>query len=213
MLFRSVFEEIDYSFMQEEMDVLTAEEFLQALSYAPICKRINVKANFTVSGNSFGIPETQTVYIEDGVTLTVNAWNVYVEGKIISDGLLKINSGLIFYTNTDGNLTGNYSVSPGGWLTIYGEMNADDIAKYLSEDSIYNDCNVIAEDMQQLIIDRDLTIPKGKRLSFGYYDHTLVVNEGITLNNLGTITTYMTPIINGTITGNPVELLYNPLNK
>ena len=207
-----VFETVPAIAANECRDVRTFEEFCEAVQNRT--KNITIKKNMEITGESVYIINGITITVDKDVTLTVKSPNFFVHEKLI-------NNGTISGTKTDAangwwphgslvvcdDIGGTGSIDKSSLLDISrtGSFDADEIGKYLAEDSIYTQVRCINDSQNAVVIGKDLLIPENKTLWLNN-SCTLQIDEGATLTVKGKLTLFKNPIINGAIVGEITNL-------
>ena len=201
-------------------DVYTFEELCEAVQER--VQNITIKADMTIPGgnsyqgktnmviipSSFYVINGITLTVSEGVTLTVECQNFFIQKKLINNGIINGHGCVGVNDSIEGtgtiikgslfSETPMARISPDGIIVVIFGINADEISEYLAENSIYTEASNIYAENKIVTINDDLVIPKGKilRINNGY---TLAVSEGATLTIEGTVETWNDPIINGTV--------------
>lgn len=193
-----VFEPFSYPEFKEEVSVSTEVELFDAIRNGS--KAITVQKSFDVT-NDLRLKRDQTLIVARGVTLAIRARNVGIEGKLLNRGTIRVYGRLMMYN--DNSEFGDMDVKEGDGVSrmVSGDVTVADITRYLGADSIYTEVSVVGSKPDGiLLIDRDLTIPKGKTLWLND-ENTLRVAGGVTLRVAGRLETYHAPVIEGTVIG------------
>ena len=149
----------------------------------------------------------KTLIINKGVTVTVSSYDCNIYGQIINKGKIIVTGRLCFREESPkiGNIKlANYDgTSEIIYFPIY--LDVDVIKKYFSSDSIYNSLIFTPGVESTIVIDKNVTIPKGKTLRLNI-NCTLEVKKGVTLTIKGKVGTYNEPVIRGKVIGE-IEVL------
>jgi hypothetical protein len=196
--------------LQSAIDVNTVNEFTDALK---TCNTIVVKKDMDLSGNDYFFQDIPALVIDEGVTLTITSLNFYPNCSIVNFGeIIVADYGrMIFFHEPDYSCIGKISIK--GSNAVVGlntgkKIGADEVAYFLSEDSLFNGLYIVAassgKNLVEILIDHDIVIPAGKTLWINA-DSVLHVPEGVTLTNNGFIRYQNKPIIEGKIIGTGKE--------
>lgn len=185
----------------EPADVNTEKEFADALNTA---NAIVVKKDITLSDNFISLRNMNSLVIDEGVTLTITCPNFIPDCTIINHGKILIDGvgRMIFYHEPDYTKIGKIRVTGSDAKICFntGKINADEIAHYLGENSLFNELSIVASEHVEILVDHDIVIPAGKTLWLNS-ESVLHVPKGVTLTNNGAILYYNDPIIEGKIEG------------
>lgn len=196
---KPIFEPVDITDVNEPRDVYTFDELCEAVQEK--IKNITIKEDMNIKGNSFYVTNDITLIVDKGVTVTVNCMNFFVQKKLINNGI--ITGGrfgqMMVYDDIGGS--GTINTAHGFKVRMNGnKVNANEIGKYLAEDSIYAEVFYSNSEETVISIDRDLVILKGKSLWLNN-QCTLKVSEGVTLTVEGEVNVHKKPVIDGTVIG------------
>jgi len=211
--------EFDNWWSLEGREVYTFEELCEAThqviepgkSYRNFPK-VTIKADMTATGGYFKIDTHTALVIDEGVTLTVDCDNFSIMGEFTNNGTID-GRGHIY---TDSPIGGKGRIDTGGGLKIgICDADADELGRYLAEDSIYTEVVYINSEYPHFksifnmrpdgekvftTIKNDLVVPKGKSIWLNI-NGILKVCEGATLEILGEVKTFNEPVIEGTVIG------------
>lgn len=195
-------------------DVYTFDELCEAVREK--IQNITIKADMTITGDSFYVVNDITLTVDEGVTVLVSCPNFFIQKKLINNGTIKGLTEQIWNSIFHGSIRVNNQIEGTGSIIIGNDVNqfgflkglgvdiigvnTDEIGKYLAEDSIYTKVSYPSSQETVISIDYDLVIPKGKSLWLNQ-NCTLKVNEGVTLTIKGRLETFKDPIIDGTVVG------------
>ncbi len=190
---------------QNAVVVNTENEFVDALNTAYV---IELAKDITISDEFITLKYINALIIDEGVTLTVTCMNFHASCAIVNLGeiIVEDSGRMIFYSEPDYSSIGKISVKGRDAEICYntGKIGAEEIAYFLSEDSLYNSLYIVAsssdEKLVEILVDHDIVIPAGKTLWINS-DSVLHVAEGVTLTNNGAILYYNKPVIEGKIDG------------
>ena len=222
MPFREIFEHIGYSVewdgetnsvnlsakdngaSQDEMpDVRSISDFSELMkteitAYGDIV----VEKDVDMAGDFFSLATHQTLTIEEGVTVNVYSHNFCVDGKIVNKGRINVYGRICFYRESAA-IGDIHTVDGGRIVYMCGVLGVDRIKYFLNKNSIYTGLSFVPAMRSDVVIDKDLTIPKGKTLWLNSYC-TLIVPENVTLTVNGIIETYNAPVIKGIAIGDNI---------
>lgn len=190
---------------QNAIDVNTDKEFADALKTAYV---ITLKKDIILSDEYISLSNINALVIDEGVTLTVTSPNFYPECPIVNLGEILVdgNGRMLFYHEPDYSCIGKVIIKGRDAEIGFnaGKIDADEIAYFLREGSLYNALNIVASASDgkpvEILIDHDIVIPAGKALWINI-ESVLHVPEGVTITNNGTIRYNRRPIIEGKIDG------------
>lgn len=142
---------------------------------------------------AFYLPSEKTITIAGGAKMTVDAEAAcMVEGKVINNGTLVVNSEMDFYQDLVNY--GTITVGSGGFpIRVIKEIEREDIldeieAIFSGKTPIKN-VLLAPDDAARFLIDRDFTIPKGCGLWTGLYA-TVEVVKGVEFTVSGEFNPY-----------------------
>ena len=189
---------IDFS---KKYKVYNYEDFVNAISLP--YQTIEIKDNINITGDHVELDKSKTLIIDSAATVTVSTSNFIVRGQIINKGKIIVKGRICFHEESP--KIGNIRIannSHRGEISYFPRyLDVALIKKYLSPDSIYTDLSFTPSVETIVMIDKNVTIPKGKSLWLNM-NCTLQVKKGATLKIKGNVTTYKQPVILGKVTGN-----------
>jgi hypothetical protein len=146
-----------------------------------------------------------TLVIEEGVKLTITSLNFIANCDIVNHGEILVDGDgrMIFDSEPDYSQIGNV-YARGEYAEILfsgGKISVDNIVYFLINGSLFNSLYDIGTG--EILIDRDLNIPAGKRLWIND-ESFLHVAKGVTLTNNGKIECMNEPVVDGKIDGKAV---------
>ena len=207
---------------QNPLEIYTCEEFCEALAGEILengtginfSKHIKLKNDIVVSGEDLIMDANSTMFIDEGVTFTVDS-DLSINGTLINNGAI-CGAGKLTLNNPICG-TGSVDMSSGLKFEII-DVGTDDLGTYLAAESIYSSVFYINPDIPNsfggksifnvhpdapktvITIDSDLVIPAGKSLWLNI-NCVLRISEGATLRIDGMLTTFNEPVIEGLVIG------------
>ena len=162
---------------------------------------ITITQDFKIN-REFQIGQNTKIIIPKGIRITVEGCFLYIWNQDLeNNGTILIQNGGIFYGQNTEDLGQVQIVEDGRVVKHIYEVTINDLSRLFGAASVITEINVdtVEGENPTITFDRDFTIPAGKVLNTVF--HTIKVNKGVTLTIDGDITTYTTPIIEGTVIG------------
>ncbi len=181
-------------------EVYSYEDFVDAISLP--YQTIEIKGDIDITGDCVNLDKQKTIIIHPDTTVTVSTSNFNIRGQIINNGKILVPGRICFHEESPE--IGDIQIAEAGHKGeigyFTGSFNAGTIKKYLASDSIYTSLSITPGDKTDIVIDKNVTIPKDKSLWLNS-NCTLKVKKGVTLTIKGKVETYNQPNISGKVVG------------